>query len=449
MSDAETVLEETSALLTRVAGLEEAVGTLLPDHANLRALARSLVEAARDFSGGLKVATAPMMEQTAEPAAVPEAVPAVVPAAVPAAEPAAKPDAGPAVGPAVGPDAAAEGASGREAAEPEDGGEPEEPRALVLARALVEIKEVIERDNLVVEVNDFRFAEKAGGLIEDLDSASREGQKAARVLFECVRALDVLDRDYSLPGYERLGNVVRGHRREVAEYLKESFDIEFSPDPCVPDSGDPAALAGLLDGLDGEEAKRIDFPSNEPAGRALALRRRGARLPGGTEPPELFVSTGTSTPVFTLVHDLARAVLAPAKVSPRLRQGRAAAAKEIRQKFLSQLVSIAAHGGDTDREATVLRYVANVLQTINKEGALKDLMRPLLAALAERGFKAVPVRMGGAFDESYSTGKYERKSVSSSQPKGTIVEVILIGFVNRDGVPVQKATLGVSSGVPG
>ncbi len=280
--------------------------------------------------------------------------------------------------------------------------------------------------------------------------------------------MDVLDRDYSLPGclrpappvpdwtpgYERLGNVMRGHRRDVAEYLKESFGIEFSPDPCVPDSEGPAALAGLLDqerpgSTGGDEAKRIDFPSNEPAGRALALRRRGAKLPGGTEPPEVFVSTGTAAPVFTFVHDLARAVLAPADVPPRLRQGRAVAAKEIRQKFLSQLASSIAHGGDSDREATVLRYVANLLQPINKEGALKDLMRPLLAALAERGFKAVVARTGGTFDESYSTGKYERKSVPSSEPKGTIVEVFQIGFVNRDGVPVQKATVGVSSGVPG
>ena len=406
MTDVETILEESHGLLVRVTGLEESVGMLLPDHANLRALARSFVEAARDFSAGLKVATAPMMEQTAEPVAKPEA--------------------------------AAEAASGPEGDGTwEEGGEPAEPRALVLARALVEIKEVIERDNLVVDVNDFRFAEKAGGLIGDLvgdlDEAARQDQKAARVLFECVRAMDVLDRDYSLPGYERLGNVVGGHRRDVAEHLKESFDIEFSPDPCVPDSGDPAALAGLLDG---GEAKGVDFPSNEPAGRVLALRRRGARLPGGTEPPELFVSTGTATPVFALVHDLARAVLAPAEVTPRLRQGRAAAAKEIRQKFLSQLASTIAHGGDVDREATVLRYVANLLQAINKEGALKDLMRPLLAALAERGFKAVSVRTGGTFDESYSTGKYERKSVPSSQPKGTIIEVIQIGFVNRDGIPV-------------
>ena len=36
---------------------------------------------------------------------------------------------------------------------------------------------------------------------------------------------------------------------------------------------------------------------------------------------------------------------------------------------------------DEDREATVLRYVANVLQAVNKENSLKDLIRPLLAAV--------------------------------------------------------------------
>ena len=75
-------------------------------------------------------------------------------------------------------------------------------------------------------------------------------------------------------------------------------------------------------------------------------------------------------------------------------------------------------------------------------------MRPLLGALADHGFKTMPVRIGGTFDDSYSTSKYERKSVPSSQPKGTIVEVLQIGFRNQDGVPVQKATVGVSSGMP-
>jgi hypothetical protein len=272
--------------------------------------------------------------------------------------------------------------------------------------------------------------------VESLDEASRGGEKAARILFDCVRFMDVLDRDYSLPGYERLGDTVRRLRRDVAEFLKESSGIEFSPDPCVPDSDSPAALAAL-------EAKRIGFPSNEPVGRVLAIRKRGAKSPGGSEPPELLVSTGGAPAGFALAYSLAGAVLAPTELPPKLRQGRAAAAKEIRHKYLSQLVN-----PEGDREATVLRYVANLLQPLNKGGALGDLMRPLLGALAELGFRTMPVRIGGTFDDSYSTNKYERKSVPSSQPKGMIVEIPQLGFLNRDGVPVQKATVGVSSGTP-
>ena len=309
---------------------------------------------------------------------------------------------------------------------------------MALARDLAEIKSVIEQDNLVVDGQDYRFAEKAGELVENLGEEAR-GQKAARVLFDCVRFMDVLDRDYSLPGYERLIETVGSLRRELARFLKESFSIEFMPDPCVQDSASPSSLTGLQD------AKKHPFPSSEPAGQALALVKRGAKLAGGVESPEILVSTGSATQTFTLVRNLARAVLAPAKLPPRLRQGRAAAAKEIKQKYLSQL----ANAADEDREATVLRYVANSLQAINKENSLKDLMRAVLTALADFGFKAVPVRLGGTFDDSYSTSKYERKSVPSSQPKGTIVEVFQVGFVNRDGVPVQKATVGVSNGMPG
>jgi hypothetical protein len=408
MNDVEAILQESRAILDRATGLEQAVGTLLPDYANLKDMARALADTARTFSAGLEIAATPMLQ------------------AAPPTEAAAEE-----------PDVQEQEVQAPEAEQPQAPAETEEPPAVALARDLAGIKSVIEQDNLVVDVQDYRFAEKAGELVENLGEDAR-GQKAARALFDCVRFMDVLDRDYSLPGYERLIETVGNLRRELARFMKESFGIEFIPDPCVQDSAGPSSLAGLQD------ARKHPFPSSKPAGEALALVKRGAKLHGGVEAPEILVSTGSATPAFTLVRNLARALLAPAKLPPRLRQGRAAAAKEMRQKYLPQLAN-----ADEDRAATVLRYVANSLQAINKEDSLKDLMRAVLAALADLGFKAVPVRLGGTFDDSYSTSKYERKSVPSLQPKGTIVEVFQIGFVNRDGVPVQKATVGVSNGMPG
>ncbi len=426
MNDVKAILQESRAVLDRATALEQAVGTLLPDYANLRDMARALADTARTFSAGLEIAAAPKLEPAPAAAPPPEQTPPPAPQAPAPAEVAAEV-----------PGVQEQEARTPKAEQPQVPDETKEPPAVALARDLAEIKSVIEQDNLVVDVQDYRFAEKAGELVENLGEGAR-GQKAAHILFDCVRFMDVLDRDYSLPGYQRLVETVGNVRRELARFLKESFSIEFIPDPCVQDSASPSSLAGLQD------ARKHTFPSNEPAGQALALVKRGAKLPGGVEPPEILVSTGSATPAFTLVRNLARAVLAPAKLPPRLRQGRAAAAKEMRQKYLSQLVS-----ADEDREATVLRYVANSLQAINKEDSLKELMRALLAALADFGFKAVPVRLGGTFDDSYSTSKYERKSVPSSQPKGTIVEILQLGFVNRDGIPVQKATVGVSNGVPG
>ena len=88
--------------------------------------------------------------------------------------------------------------------------------------------------------------------------------------------------------------------------------------------------------------------------------------------------------------------------------------------------------------------MANLLQPLNKEECLGEMMKRLVAELSERGIKQFPVRIGTMFDDSYSTSKYERKMVPSDKPKGTIVSVLQLGFVNRDGVPVQKAILGVS-----
>jgi hypothetical protein len=392
-------------------------------------MARALADTARTFSAGLEIAAAPMLQAAPAPTAAPPPEQAPELAESAAEEPGAQERE----------DRTHEEERLQAPAEGEKApAGTEEPPVVALARDLAQIKDIIEQDNLVVDVQDYRFAEKAGELVENLGEDAR-GQKGARALFDCVRFMDVLDRDYSLPGYERLVNTVGSLRRELARFLKESFHIEFVPDPCVQDSASPSSLARLQD------ARRHSFPSAKPAGQPLALVKRGARLPGGVEPPEILVSTGSATKAFMLVRNLARAALAPAKLPPRLRQGRAAAAKEMRHKYLPQL----ANADDEDRQATVLRYVANSLQAVNKEDSLKDLMRALLAALADFGYKAVPVRLGGTFDDSYSTSKYERKSVPSSQPKGTIVEVFQLGFVNRDGVPVQKATVGVSNGMPG
>jgi hypothetical protein len=191
--------------------------------------------------------------------------------------------------------------------------------------------------------------------------------------------------------------------------------------------------------LDG--AKRVKFPSSNPAGAPLGLLKRGIAAGGKTEPPEILVSFGSTTPAFELINRIAHAILRPINVPREVRQGRALAFKEIRAKYLPQLI-----GADGDHEATVIRYVANLLQPLNKDDSLGEMVKRLVAELAERGIKQIPVRVGTMFDDSYGTTKFERKMISSDKPKGTIAQVIQLGFVNRDGVPVQKAILGVSGG---
>ena len=52
--------------------------------------------------------------------------------------------------------------------------------------------------------------------------------------------------------------------------------------------------------------------------------------------------------------------------------------------------------------------------------------------------------VGEPFGDKHSPSKFERKKVSSDRKTGTIVSVLRPGFIDKDGVPVQKAILGVS-----
>ncbi len=334
----------------------------------------------------------------------------------------------------------------------EEGAGADEPEELRLVGALRSIENVVEEEKLVIDAADYRFVERAPALLEGLDEADRSGLKGARVIADCVRFMDSLEREYALPRGGSLARTFGSLRCLLAEYLEKTHDLRFVPDPRVEGSGDPEALARL------PQRKALKFPSGAPAGEALGLFKRGierpaetgAERPAKTEPPEVLVSLGRTSDAFELVNRVSYSLLKAAGMPSPERQARAVAFKEIRRKYLPELAGALSRGVGTkqgeDKEATVLRYVVNVMQPLSRDGTLAEPVKEIVAALKERGQSAIPARTGVQFDESFGTGKFERRMIPSDEPPGTVVRVMQIGFVNREGVPVQKAILGVSAG---
>ena len=115
------------------------------------------------------------------------------------------------------------------------------------------------------------------------------------------------------------------------------------------------------------------------------------------------------------------------------------------------------YGSSEEHALTVVRYALNLLYTLeNPVGTssaemfpeqgqkLKKINSRIVSLLKSNGLSEILVSVGGTFDESYDPSKYERKKVSSDKPDGTIVGVFRKGFLDRNGIPVQKAVIAVS-----
>lgn len=312
-------------------------------------------------------------------------------------------------------------------------GESQSPE-VSLAKTFAEIANLIERNHLVVDPQDYKFATKAAEILSSLPEAERSGEKGARLLVDCVRFLDALERDHPARGYEILAEAARATSARIADFLESSRGIVFVPDPR-------AGASSLEEARAVPGAKLVPFPSRLPKGQPLWLLKRGVRVGERFDPPELAVSAGEASAVLELVQGVSEALLEPREQTVETRKARAAAFKAIRYKLLPQLI-----GADEDKEATILRYVANAMQPLNEDGSLSNPIGRILSELQKRGFTQIPVRIGVPFDDSFSTSKFERRIVRSDKPKGTVVQLIQIGFLNRDRVVAQKAVVGVSGG---
>jgi hypothetical protein len=113
-------------------------------------------------------------------------------------------------------------------------------------------------------------------------------------------------------------------------------------------------------------------------------------------------------------------------------------------------------GAPAEYLLTVARYALNLIYSLKdapqdrlfhgQTAQLERIANRLTDHLKKSGLSEVIVSIGSLFDESYDPSKYERRRVPGKKSPGVITAVIRPGFLDKNGVPVQKAIVAVSGG---
>jgi molecular chaperone GrpE (heat shock protein) len=318
--------------------------------------------------------------------------------------------------------------------------------ALPILEKLSRLQELVEKKKLEVSSKDFAFIPKSTEVYMGLSSEDRLGQKGTRILLDCINFLDTISYKYVGSYYAPLRDAVAALTRSLSEFLQHGVGCKVFPlgEETVED---------LRAGLDDYEASVQEKQAygKEPPGTILAIRRRGA---AGTEvmrKAQILVSTGESTETAAVLDAGLNAVSA-------LKSGNDRAA-EMKLKAMASLTEWREKLYDSgeDYALTVARYALNLLHTLeNPSGVesadlfsgqvqkLKSINDRIASVLRAGGLTEIIVSVGGMFDESYDPSKYERKKVPSDKPEGSIIGVLRRGFLDRNGIPVQKAVVAVS-----
>ncbi len=200
-------------------------------------------------------------------------------------------------------------------------------------------------------------------------------------------------------------------------------------------------VASALDRLDALVAHAAWTGDAGPSAALRALRSKGAAVlasRGATAPAEPRPPAPASNPASQELHRLALE-LGSARL-PAERRARAAAAVKQVARYAEEAAT-----ADDEKRTVLLRYALNEATPFEAwtggEGAKR-----VLALLAKSGLTEILVPLGQTFDESYSPSKYDRRKVSSKEARNTILQVLQRGFLNREGVCIQKAVVAISSG---
>jgi molecular chaperone GrpE (heat shock protein) len=349
---------------------------------------------------------------------------------------------------AVSGEEAATGRIGRKERETETLAPPgEKAGALPVLEKLARLQEIVEKKKLEVSPKDFSFIPKSTEVYKSLSDTDRVGSKGARIILDCINFLDTIAYKYVGDYYSALQKAVEALTASLSDFLQSEVGYRVFP---LREKSRQEIEELVSDYAESVQEKQ--GYSSEPVGTILAVRRRGAVLGGDVvRKAQILTSSGQQSET----DDILRAGL-DAVSALKANTERAA---DMKLKAVSSLIEWREklYGSSEDHALTIARYALNLLYTLeNPVGASAAEMFPdrgqklrkindrIVSLLRSNGLSEILVSVGGAFDESYDPSKYERKKVSSDKPDGTIVGVLRKGFLDRNGIPVQKAVIAVS-----
>lgn len=323
----------------------------------------------------------------------------------------------------------------------------EEAGALGLLEELNRLQETVHKHKLEVSPKDFAFIPKSTEVYAALSKEERVGTKGARIVLDCVNFLDTIAYKYVGVHYAPLGDATAALTQSLAEFLYSETGYKVFP----LDEKDRSEIEDVAPDYSAAVQEKHAY-SKLPSGSILAVRRRGAMLGSDVvRKAQILTSSGEQSEVDRVLEDALNVVSSLRGDSDR--------AVEMKLKAMSSLTEWREklYGSSADHELTVARYALNLLHTLETGGdaqspelfsgpfqKLKKINNRIVSILRAGGLSEILISIGGMFDESYDPSKYERKKVPSDKPPGTIVKLLRKGFLDRNGIPIQKAVVAVS-----
>lgn len=319
--------------------------------------------------------------------------------------------------------------------------------ALPVLEKLSRLQEIVEKKKLEVSSKDFAFIPKSTEVYKSLSEKDRVGSKGARIVLDCINFLDTIAYKYVGEHYSALQKAVEALIGSLSEFLSSEVGYRVIP---LKEKNRGEIEEAVSDYAESVQEKQAF--SSEPAGTILAVRRRGAVLGGDVvRKAQILTSSGEESEVDGILQtalDAVSSLKANSERAADMKLKAVSSLNEWREKL---------YGSSEEHALTVARYALNLLYTLeNPAGAsaaemfpgqgqkLKKINERIVSLLRSNGLSEILVSVGGTFDESYDPSKYERKKVNSDKPDGTIVGVLRKGFLDRNGIPVQKAVIAVS-----
>jgi len=325
---------------------------------------------------------------------------------------------------------------------------PSEKGAMPLLQKLVRLQEIVKKKGLEVSSKDFAFIPKSTEVYNSLAEGDRVGPKGGRIILDCINFLDTIQYKYPGEYYNPLREAVSAMIRSLSEFLSREVGYKVFP---IAEKSRSDIETTVFDYASAAQERLTNSPAT--AGTVIAIRRRGAILDKDVvRKAQLLIGSGDETEISKVLDAGLDAVSSLKASSER--------AADMKLKAMSSIIEWREklYGTSEDHALTVARYALNLLHTLEhpvgvkpdelfpggQMGRLKKVNGRFTSIMRAGGLSEILVSVGGMFDESYDPSKYERKKVSSDKPAGTIVGVLRKGFLDKNGIPVQKAVIAVS-----